>query len=88
MGKCLKSQSNVSCNWLPFPTAYFAKLKIKLVHLLTLSRRRPLSYRNQSIGLLSSLRHKRVKNKTTEIGMGTRKLVIGTRKIYFFGFYR
>ena len=34
MGKCLQTQSNVSYNWLPLLTEYFAKLKIKLVHLL------------------------------------------------------
>ena len=34
MGKCLQIQSNVSYNWPPILPAYFAKLNIKLVHLL------------------------------------------------------
>ena len=34
MEKCLQTQNNVIKNSLQFLTAYFAKLKIKLVHLL------------------------------------------------------
>ena len=33
-GEIPTNKSNVSCNWLPFLTAYFTKLKVKLVHVL------------------------------------------------------
>ena len=36
--KLLQTQSHVSYNYLPFLTAYFAKLKIKLVDLLKIKQ--------------------------------------------------